>query len=253
MTVQEEAVMGTVASIRIDDPRWPTSTVEAVIAWLHEVDRRFSRYRPDSEMSLVATGRRREAEAHPDIRAVLAIADAIARESDGAFDARRWGPDGVDPTGVVKGWAVQRAAEMLIEADVERFAIGVGGDVVVRAGSGPSWRIGIRHPVVSDRVAAVVELHDGAIATSATYERGTHIVDPRNGRPVELLQSATVVGPDLTYADAYATTAFVMGDAAPAWIERHRGYAAYLIGSDDRCRWTPLMDRYLMDPAATAA
>jgi thiamine biosynthesis lipoprotein len=251
MTVHHETVMGTVASIEVPEQPWPTAAVDRAIAWLHDVDGRFSRFQPDSEMSRMATGRLQEVDAHPDIRDVLAIADALTQDSGGAFDARRWDPAGVDPTGIVKGWAVQRAADLLIEAGVRRFAIGVGGDLVVRAGEGPPWRIGIRHPDQADKVTAIVALRDGAMATSATYERGQHIVDPRDGRPATGVRSVTIVGPDLTYADAYATAAFVLGAEGLPWIERHRGYAGYTIGCDDRCRWTTLMDRYLLDePAA---
>jgi thiamine biosynthesis lipoprotein len=244
--IRVEPVMGTVASIRISDPVVPLGVVEAVVAWLHEVDARFSPYLPNSEVSRLAAGRLAEVDAHPDVRTVMSIADRVAIESEYAFDARGWRTDGrLDPSGLVKGWALQVAAERLAAAGVERFAIGAGGDMVLRAGAGDPWRIGIRHPERVELVAAVLQIRDGSVATSAAYERGPHIRDPRTGRSVGEVRSVTVVGPDLTLADAYATAAFVQGPGGLAWIGGRRGYAGYVIGLDDRCQWTIGMDRYL--------
>ena len=108
-----------------------------------------------------------------------------------------------------------------------------------RAGA---WRVGIRHPRLADRVAAVLAVRDLAIATSGGYERGDHIVDPRTGRSPRELLSMTVVGPSITYADAYATIGFVMGLDGLAWVHAHPGYGAYAISADERAVWTPLVD-----------
>jgi thiamine biosynthesis lipoprotein len=106
--------------------------------------------------------------------------------------------------------------------------------------------VGIRHPRERDRVAAVLAVSDLAVATSATYERGAHIRDPRSGRPLGDLQSLTVVGPSLTWADAYATTAFVLGLDGVAWVADHSGYGALAITNDDRVIWTPVVEKILV-------
>jgi thiamine biosynthesis lipoprotein len=241
-----EPVMGTIASIDIRDATAQPAIVDESIAWLHEVDRRFSPYLPDSEISWIADGRLREADAHHDVRAILAIADQLAIDSGRAFDARGWREDGrLDPSGLVKGWAIQVAAARFDAAGIERFAIGAGGDIVVRAGSGDPWRVGIRHPDRPDRVAAVLRIRNGAVATSAVYERGAHIRDPRSNGIAVGPRSVTVVGPSLTFADAYATTAYVMGESGLGWVAERTGYGAYVIDWDDRCRWTTEIDRYL--------
>ena len=89
-----------------------------------------------------------------------------------------------------------------------------------------------------DRVAAVLAVTDLAVATSATYERGAHIIDPRTGEPTTGLASVTVVGPDLALADAFATAAFVMGLDALDWIDGQPDYGLYLITHDGTTHWT---------------
>lgn len=241
-------VMGTVVSFDIRDAVVPVDALAAAVAWLHEVDARFSPYRTDSEISRIGDHTLAEPDAHQDVRDVLALADALAAESGGAFDVRGWRADGrVDPCGIVKGWSIQVAADMLSKAGACAFAINAGGDIVARGGpvSGVPWRVGVRHPGRPDRVAAVLAVRDSAVATSATYERGAHIRDPRSGRIPGGIRSTTVVGPSLTRADAYATTAYVLGRDGLDWVAAHEGYDALSITCDDTVCWTPGMDRYL--------
>ena len=242
-------VMGTVVSFDIRDhgPAPDPAALDDVIAWLHAVDRRFSPYLADSEISRIADGRLVERNAHPDVREVLHLADQLAVDSDGAFDARRWSADGrLDPSGLVKGWSIQIAADRLVAAGARAFSINAGGDIVTRGGPvpGTGWRVGIRHPDRLDRVASVLTVRDGAVATSAAYERGAHIRDPRDNRVPGGVRSMTVVGPSLTWADAYATTAYVMGLGGLDWVAARDGYSALAITWDDRVRWTAGMDAY---------
>lgn len=239
--------MGTVVSFDIRDRDVPQAALDDAVAWLHEVDQRFSPYLADSEISRIADGSLAEADAHPDVREVLAMVDRLAVDTGGAFDARGWSPDGrLDPSGFVKGWSVQVAADRLAAAGARDFSINAGGDIVARGGPEPGvdWRVGIRHPDRADRVAAVLAVRDRAVATSAAYERGSHIRDPRNARVPAGWRSVTVVGPSLTWADAYATTAYVMGPGGLEWVAAHDGYAALAITWDDQVVWTPAMDAY---------
>ncbi|MDQ2961402.1 MAG: FAD:protein FMN transferase, partial [Candidatus Dormibacteraeota bacterium] len=181
---------------------------------------------------------------------VLRICDGICRDSHGASDARHWAGGGrVDPSGVVKGWAVERAADILRNSGARNFAINVGGDVLARGRVSPGspWRVAIRHPDRSDRVAAVILAEDLAVATSALTERGEHIVDPRTGRTPGGLLSMTVAGPNLTRADAFATAAFVMGVAGVSWVAAIPSFAAYAITDEGHVivssAMAPLLDR----------
>src|SRR5262249_23754533 len=116
-----------------------------------------------------------------------------------------------------------------------------GGDIRLRGGARPAarWRVGIQHPRIRDRIAAVVEADDLALATSGEYARGQHIVDPHTGRPPEGLLSVTIAGPDLATADAYATAAFAMGSAGPEWTRRLSPYEAMSITEEERVLSTP--------------
>ena len=239
--------MGTVVGIDVRNEVRPGVLVDA-FAYLHEVDARFSPFRDDSEIERLARGELALTEASDAVLAVTALCYELLRETDGAFDA--WGhrADGAfDPTGVVKGWALDGVAGILRAAGATDFVINGGGDVVVagEAAPGQPWRVGIRHPFAADRTAAVLGLVDAAVATSGAYERGAHIVDPQTGRPAVGLLSATVVAPSLARADALATAVFAMGSTGPRWFAA-RGGALLAITSDQQVLTTPAMDRLLI-------
>jgi thiamine biosynthesis lipoprotein len=209
--------------------------VEPAFAWLRRVDALFSPFRADSEISRLDRGELTPADCAPEVDAVLTRCLALERETRGYFHVRARGK--LDPCGLVKGWAVAAAAAAL---EGDRCFINAGGDIATRGW----WRIGIRHPLERSRLAAVLEGSDLAVATSGEYERGRHIVDPHTGRPPEGLLSVTIVGPDLATADAYATAAFAMGPAGPAWTATLPGYEALCITADRRVLSTPGLDRY---------
>ncbi|MEA2632270.1 MAG: FAD:protein transferase [Chloroflexota bacterium] len=243
--------MGTTVSVDIQPPLVPSGVVDALFEELHGIDARFSTYKPDSEISRLMRGELAEEDASLDVRHVLAACDHLAIATGGAFDVRHHRPDGrLDPSGYVKGWAVEEAAWRLDSAGARNYWINAGGDIVARgqAEPGRSWRVGIRHPDQADRVAAVLAVSDQAVATSGTYERGEHIIDPRSGRPATGLRSVTVVGPGLAFTDAYATAVYAMGLDGLGWLADHEGeaYAALAITDDDRTIWTEGMERYLV-------
>jgi thiamine biosynthesis lipoprotein len=208
--------------------------VEPAFAWLEHVDATFSTYKPDSEISRLDRGELRLQDCSPEVDEVLTRCLELERVTRGYFHVRAGGR--LDPSGLVKGWAVAGAAERLAAAGARSFFINAGGDIATRGGP---WRIGIRHPVELDQIAAVLAGDDLAVATSGEYEQGAHIVDPRTGRPPTGLLSVTVVGPDLALADAYATAAFAMGADGPAWTATLRGYDALTILADGRVLSTP--------------
>ncbi len=234
-----EIVMGMAVSIDIRDDV-PSDALDEVVRWLHHVDDTFSTYKPDSPVSRLGTGDSTVEEMSDEVLGVLALCEELYDDTGGAFDAFVVpAPNGsrLDPSGVVKGWSIERSAEILEQHGAGNFCINAGGDVAVRgfARPGEPWRIGIRHPELADRSAAVVGGAGRlAIATSATYERGAHIIDPATGEPTADLASVTIIGPDLTYADAYATAVFVMGPDGLNWLtEHHPDYAAFVITRED--------------------
>jgi len=241
-----ERAMGTMVSLYLPEGGADSEAADAAFAWFHEVDERFSPFAPESEVSRVISGEIPLARVSADLREVFEIADAVETLSGGAFDIRAHRSDGrPDPTGVVKGWSVDRAGAILADAGVERFFISAGGDVLVRGGQewGVPWKVGIAHPFAPDAVALVLQGNDLAVATSGTTERGHHITDPHSGRPADELLTVTVAGPDLARADAYATAAFAMGTEGLRWVDALPGYYAAGITHDARLVTTRGLDR----------
>lgn len=239
--------MGTAISLDLRGAAIPTAAVEAAFDHLRDVDARFSPYLDDSEISRLGRGEIALADCSADVPVVFERCEELRVLSDGFFDVARHRADGrVDPTGYVKGWAVEAAAAILDAAGATNYCLNAGGDILARGEPEPGrhWRIGIRHPEQADRVAAVVDVRDVAVATSAGYERPGHIVDPHRGRPPEGILSVTVVGPSLAAADAYATAAYAMGPAGLAWLAGRTDYEGLAIGADRVVTWTDGFERY---------
>lgn len=226
-----EQVMGTAFSLDLRDPV-PLPAVDGVIEWLHWVDATFSPFRPDSDISRLGRGEVGLDDCEPEVGQVLAVCDELEILSGGAFSVGYGG--GLDPSGYVKGWAVEQAAAMLTDAGSRRHAVNGGGDVRVvgRPEPGRQWQIGVADPFASRQLATVVALVDGGLATSGTAERGLHVVDPSTGLPATGLASLSVVGPDLGLADAYATAGLAMGARARPWLETVAEYEAFGITAD---------------------
>ncbi|WP_238412685.1 FAD:protein FMN transferase [Saccharothrix deserti] len=214
--------------ISVDLRNGDPAAVDRAFEWLREVDARFSPFRADSEVSRLDRAEPAPNGLSPDLAHVLDLCDHYERATGGAFSARIPGR-GLDPCAVVKGWAVQRAADLLAAAGSTSFVINAGGDV---ATSGGPWRVGVRHPLEADRYCTVLEVTSEAVATSARYERGNHILDARTGRPVTDLLSLTVVAPTLTVADATATAAFAMGVAGIEWAAEQEGCEVFAVDAD---------------------
>lgn len=214
-----EHVMGTAVSVHVRalEPTRPDieAAVARVYAHLRRVDAVLSTWRADSDLLRLQHGETDEV--HAWVSDVAELSLEAEDRTDGLFRAWRHRDRGrtvFDPTGLVKGWAVAGAGAHLDVVPELAWSIGAGGDVAVGAGTGPSaaapsWRIGLADPVRPGRVADVVTLRRGAVATSGAAERGGHVVDPRTGRPVLRPGSVTVVGPDLAWADVWSTAAWV--------------------------------------------
>jgi thiamine biosynthesis lipoprotein len=231
-----EHLMGFPISVDLRDGG--PSDADRVFDWLREVDLRFSPFRPDSEVSRLDRGELPEIS--DDLQHVLTLCSDYEKRSGGAFRARLPGRS-LDPCAVVKGWSVQRAATMLRDLGVQRFCLNAGGDVVTSGEptDGQPWRVGIRHPDDAKQVSAVLGVRNGAVATSAAYERGQHIFDGRTGLPAYGLLSITIYASDLTTADATATAAFAMGTDGPAWAAAQPGCLVYAVDTNYRVIRSP--------------
>ena len=236
-----EQVMGMPISLglrgRHQDDELGEAAWQAALEVLHEADRLFSTYRSDSVISRLGRGELTLDECPGDVREVLALGEQAREQSGGAFDVRRPAADGTtffDPSGVVKGWAVERAAHAFDALEETDVCLSAGGDMVcrTRAADSPGWRIGIEDPHDPTRVVAVVPVRNGAVATSGLAHRGAHIVDARTGRTPSEVASVTVVGPGLAWADIDATAAFAQGAGAFDWLRGRRRQSGLVVWAD---------------------
>lgn len=241
-----EMVMGLPISVVLRGPGAREPAAEQVVAAVYDelrrADRVFSTYRSDSEISLLRSGALAPELASPDVREVLDLCKQAGDLTDGLFDAYLPQPDGrrlLDPSGLVKGWAVERAARGLDRLSDLDWLVNAGGDVLGKATTGPPWRVAIENPQDRTAILCVVPLELGAVATSGTSARGRHITDPRTGQAAaDALRSATVVGPSLTWADVLATAAFVEGPDSLRRIDRLDGYEALVVERDGQLTTT---------------
>jgi thiamine biosynthesis lipoprotein len=234
-------IMGMPVVVDVRDDDVDERVLEQMFDWLRVVDAIFSTYKEDSEISRLSRGELAVVAAHRDVREVLERCEALRIETDGYFDVRAATSDAIDPSGLVKGWAVDRAVSILEEAGVRNYAVNVAGDMRLRgrAVPEPCWSVGIRHPLEPSAIVAVVEANDLAVATSGAYARGDHVLDPHTRRPPLGVLSVTITGPELATADAYATAAFAMGEAGIHWTARLHGYEAMTILANERVLSTP--------------
>jgi thiamine biosynthesis lipoprotein len=238
-TVHVEHCMGTVFSIDIrDEGDWAAALAD-VVRWLHAVDSTFSTYKAESPISRLGRGDITLADCPPEVVEVLEACAALTAETNGYFTARPGGR--LDPSGYVKGWAIERASTILREHGSPNHAVNGGGDTQCAGERAPGepWRIGLAHPLKPGRLTAVVELRDGAVATSGVSERGAHVINPITGQPATALASVSVVGSSLTRVDALATAGLAMGYEALPWLETLAGHEGLIVSADGQASWTP--------------
>jgi thiamine biosynthesis lipoprotein len=253
-----EHVMGTIVTIDVytaadvtdDEITEIRQQLGCALATLRRADEVFSTWQPHSPLSRLRAGEITSAHAPAEVAEVLAGCAAARELSHGWFDP--WSmPGGVDPTGYVKGWAAQNALTAFSGPCITGAVVNAAGDIASSGGlgNGRPFRIGIADPASPRRLAEIVEL-TGAIATSGSYERGNHLIDPHSGCPAVRVASASVAGPDLGLADALATAVAVAGEPGLAFIEPIESYEALIIGFDGSRRWTR---RFPFAPPAQAA
>jgi thiamine biosynthesis lipoprotein len=210
---------------------------EAVINRLRGVDLIFSTYRENSIINRLDRGDLVIAECPTEVAEVLELGAEAERLSGGAFSIHLPTADGrrrLDPSGVVKGWAVQQAAQFPATLADTDFCLSAGGDMVCHIANDvrPAWRIGIEHPHDPGTLIGVVPVRSGAVATSGTAHRGAHLVDPRTGQPPSGVASVTVIEASLTWADIDATAAYVHGADAAQWLQSRPIRGALIVWAD---------------------
>jgi FAD:protein FMN transferase len=220
-------------AVGIADAAATQPVLDLVFDHFTAVDRRFSTYKDDSEISALNAGRIAVSDISADMREVFALAERTRVETDGFFNIRK--PDGsLDPSGIVKGWAIRNAARLLRSHGFENFFVDAGGDIQTggKNAEGKDWRTGIRNPFNGDEIIKAVALKNKGIATSGSYVRGGHIYDPNDAAAkLDSIVSLTVIAADVLEADRFATAAFAMGDDGIYFIEELAGLEGYMVNA----------------------
>lgn len=202
--------------------------IEKVFDYFREVDEKYSPFKETSEVGKLNRGE----EVSKEMTQILRLAQDLKRETNGYFDIKK--PNGkIDPSGIVKGWAIKNAADILRKKGYKKFFIDAGGDAEISGGNrsvAAGWKWGIRNPFNVKENVKVLSLSNCGIATSGTYERGQHIYNPVEKKAeITDIVSITVIGPNVYEADKYATPAFAMGKAGINFIESLKGFEGYMI------------------------
>lgn len=239
-------LMGMPITVEVRDSGAAQGHLDEVFAYFAAVDETFSTYKSSSEISRLNRGELSADQCGEDVRTILALGEQTRRETRGYFDMRRDGR--IDPSGVVKGWAIHNAAGLLRADGFRDFYVDAGGDIEV-AGTkdGNPWRVGIRNPFNRRENVKVLAVTDRGVATSGTAVRGQHIYDPhRPDTPLLDVVSITVIGPNAYEADRFATAAFAMGPEGIRFIEGLPGFEGYMIDAGARATYTSGFERYVL-------
>lgn len=239
-------LMGMPITVEIAEAAASRDDLEHIFVYFAWVDETFSTYKETSEISRINRGELSVSEYSEPVQTILALSAETKRETRGYFDIQR---DGLyDPSGIVKGWSIQNAAQMLRARGVRNFYIDAGGDIQVSGHKdGKGWRVGIRNPFNRVENVKVLLLTDRGIATSGTAIRGQHISNPHDPRkPILDIVSLTVIGPNIYEADRFATAAFAMGRQGIYFLEQLDGFEGYMIDNQARATLTSGFERYVL-------
>lgn len=240
--------MGMPVTIEVVDGRVRRKNLDDIFAYFAYIDNTFSPFKGLSELSRINRGELNRSMWSADMKAIFYLAEETKRETGGYFDIKT--PDGrYDPSGIVKGWAIWKAAGILRKKGFRNFYVDAGGDVEVSGTNerGGKWTIGIRNPFNVREIVKKVALTSGGIATSGNYERGNHIYNPKTGKAADSdVVSVSVVGPNVYEADRFATAAFAMGEVGIRFLEQLPGLEGYAIDRRGIATMTSGFPRYVI-------
>lgn len=244
---QTRITMGMPVTVEVVDAAATADIFETVFAYFAYVDATFSTYKAESEISRLNRGELTLERASRDVQTIFTLAESTKRATDGYFDM--WRNGACDPSGIVKGWAILNAAELIRGNDFANYYVDAGGDIQMAGtnAQGQPWRVGIQNPFNPQEIVKVLSLTDHGVATSGTYVRGQHIYNPKQGGPfVSEIVSLTVIGPDIYQADRFATAAFAMGAAGISFIENLDGFEGYMIDQNGLATYTTNFERHVL-------
>lgn len=242
---RKAVIMGMPVRIEIADKNARLKDISKIFSYFRKIDRKFSTYRKNSEIERINRGELNEREYTSEMRKILKLSEETKKITNRFFDIRI--KNKLDPSGIVKGYAIKEASDMLAEQGYKNFYVEIGGDIEVRGNNqkGEKWKVGIENPFDRKEIIKRVSLSNKGIATSGTYIRGNHIYNPVSKTKADSIASITVIGPNVYEADRFATAAFAMGMEGINFIENLDGFEGYLVTKDRTGIFTTGFEKYL--------
>lgn len=242
---KQAVIMGMPVTVNVVDKRVTGEDINEIFSYFHYIDSKFSTYKENSEISQINKGRLKEYQYSNEMKKILFLSEKTKKETDGYFDININGI--LDPSGIVKGYAIFEAAKALKVKGFDNFYVEIAGDIQVYGKNEKNdfWKIGIQSPFNLGELVKVVKLKDKGIATSGTYIRGNHIFNPKQKNKVKDIVSITVIGPNVYDADRFATAAFAMGGKGIEFIEKLKGFEGYMIQKDKKAVYTSGFENYI--------
>lgn len=243
---QTRILMGMPITVEIIDKEATLKDIEEVFSYFDYIDHKFSPFKDDSEVSKINRGEIKPNEYSEDMKTVLELCQQTKEDTDGYFEIEHDGK--INPSGLVKGWAIRNATIILKEKGFKNFYVDAGGDIEISGfnSKGNEWQVGIRNPFDRSQNIKILSLTDIGIATSGTVIRGQHIYDPyNNGQELSEIVSLTVIGPNVYEADRFATAAFAMQNKGIELIQRMPRFACYMIDRKGIATFTENFNNYL--------
>ncbi len=245
---QTQSIMGMHVSVDIKDANSNADDFNLVFDYLHYVDQKFSTYKPESEISKINRGEMLEPDYSDDMKEIFYLAEQTKQDTNGYFNIKN-NEGNLDPSGIVKGWAIWKASLLLKQSGRKYFCIGVGGDIQVSV-ENPAiqfWTVGIKNPFDLSQIVKGLRVTDQGVATSGSYERGSHIYNPlKPTQPLNQILSITVIGPNIYEADRFATAAFAMGRNGIHLIESLPKLEGYMIDNQGVATMTTGFEQYVV-------
>jgi thiamine biosynthesis lipoprotein len=243
---KQAVIMGMPVTVNVVDRKVTGENISEIFSYFHHMDSKFSTYKKNSEISQINRGELKEFHYSSEMKKILFLSEKTKKETNGYFDIHINGI--LDPSGIVKGYAIFEAAKILKNRGFGNFYVEIAGDIQVYGKNEKNefWRIGIQNPFNLDEIIKAVNLKDRGIATSGTYLRGKHIFNPKEKKAAREIVSITIIGPNVYEADRFATAAFAMGEKGIGFIEKLKGFEAYMIRKDKTAVYTSGFKNYVL-------
>lgn len=239
--------MGMPITVAIVDSLVVQGDIDEIFCYFVAIDERFSTYKPTSEIAKINRGELAREAYSVEMKEILSLCEQTKKETNGYFDMLH--NSVYDPSGLVKGWAIQKASEQLHKKGFKNFYIDAGGDMQTsgRNEKGEAWNVGIRNPFHREEHVKILSIEGLAVATSGTYIRGEHIYNPhQEGLLQTSVVSLTVIGPTIYDADRFATAAFAMGEKGISFIASVSGFEGYMIDATGKATYTSGFEQYVL-------